>query len=99
MTLVAAGLAYLLAFHLHRRRVFAWGAGLCLGGACAGHSPAAIAASLASAWRALIAGSGRLLPRTTAQWGLFAVASSFVLLALGALASMFRPRPPESSGQ
>jgi hypothetical protein len=58
-----------------------------------------IAASLASAWRALIAGSGRLLPRTTAQWGLFAVASSFVLLALGALASMFRPRPPESSGQ
>lgn len=96
-TLAAAGLAYLLAFHLHRRRVFAWGASLCFGGTCAGHSVPTIVASIAALWRAVTTWPGRVLPRTTAQWGILAVASSFVLLALGALASLFRPRPSASA--
>jgi hypothetical protein len=93
--LVAAGLAYLLAFSLHGRRVFAWGGSLCLAGALLGHSVSAIAWSLGHALRVVLLSTRRALPRTTAQWGLLAVASSFVLLACGALASLLRPRTPE----
>jgi hypothetical protein len=94
-TLVAAGLAYLVAFRLHHRRVFAWGGSLCLAGALLGHSASAIAWSLGHLTRLVFLATRRVLPRTTAQWGLLAVASSFVLLACGALASLLRTRTPE----
>jgi hypothetical protein len=94
-TLVAAGLAYLVAFRLHRRRVFAWGGSLCLAGALLGHSVSAIAWTLGHLTRFVVLATRRVLPRTTAQWGLLAVVSSFVLLACGALASLLRTRTPE----
>ncbi len=95
VTLVGAGLAYLLAFRLHRRRSFAWGGGLCLAGALAGHSLSAIAGSLGYLCRLALMGARRATPRTATRWGLLAVASSFVLLAFGALVSLLRPRTPE----
>lgn len=94
-TLTAAGLAYLLAFSLHRRRSFVWGGGLCLAGALAGHSVSAIAWSLGYLCRLVLMGARRGIPRTAMQWGLLAVVSSFVPLAFGALVSLFRPRTSE----
>ena len=90
VTLVAVGLVYLLAYRVHRRRAFAWGAGLCLAGAGAGHSLSAMASSAAWLCRTLFSRSGRLLPRTTGQWGTLAVGLSFALLALGARLSLQR---------
>jgi len=95
-TLFGAGLAYLLAFRLHRWKAFAWGGGLCLASAVAGHSVSAIAWSLGSLCRLVLLGARRALPRTTTQWGLLAVVSSFVLLAFGALVSLVRARAPET---
>lgn len=98
VTLLGAGLAYLLAFRVQRWSLFAWAAGLCLGGAWAGHSVAAMASSVTGLWRVLTSWPKRMVPRTTGEWGLCAIGLSFVLLALGAIVSLRRPRGSGSAG-
>jgi hypothetical protein len=97
--LVAAALAYLLALRIHKTPVFAWGAGLCLLGAGAGHTVGAMASTFTSLARTVFSWSGRLVPRTAGQWGAFTVGLSFVLLALGARKSLLRPDSPEPNGR
>jgi hypothetical protein len=95
VTLVGAGLSYLLAFRIHRLRVFVWSACLCLGAAWAGHTLVAMVSSVTWLWRVLGSWPRRIAPRTTGEWGLLAVGLSFVLLIVGALQSLWRPRTPE----
>jgi hypothetical protein len=88
VALVGAGLVYLLGYRLHRSRAFAWAAALCLTAAGAGASPRGMASTVAAVMRAGLAWPRRMVPRTAEQWGIAAVASAFVLLALGALVSL-----------
>jgi hypothetical protein len=99
VAVVAAGLTYLLAFRIHRSPVFAWCAGLCLLGAGAGHTVAAMASTFVSLARTVLSWSGRLVPRTASQWGVVTVGLSFVLLALGARKSLLRPSAPAPNGR
>ena len=100
VTLVAVGLVYLLAFRVHRARDFAWAAGLCLAGAGAGHSLGAMVSSASWLVRTVFFRSGRLIPRTTGQWGMLTVGLAFVLLALGARLSLRRPSAiPRRAGE
>ena len=97
-TLFAAGLAYLVGYRLYREAVFAWAGGACLMGAAAGHTLAAMAASVGRLWNGLTHGGRRVVPRTAERWGLVAVVMAFVLLGLGAATSLLRgaPLPPPS---
>jgi hypothetical protein len=88
VALVGAGLVYLLGYRLHRSPAFAWAAALCLTAAGAGASPRGMASTVAAVMRAALAWPRRMVPRTAEQWGIAAVASAFVLLALGALVSL-----------
>jgi len=88
LALLAAGFAYLEGYRLHRGRGFAWGAGLCLLGAASGHTVAAMAARVGWLWRAVASGGRRVVPRTAEAWGVVAVVMAFVLLGLGAAASL-----------
>jgi hypothetical protein len=101
LALVAAGLAYLEGHRLHRGRGFAWGAGLCLLAAASGHSVAAMADRAGWLWRAVTSGGRRVFPRTAEAWGVVAVVMAFVLLGLGAAASLVsgQGRPPEPRGR
>jgi hypothetical protein len=98
-SLLAAGLTYLLGYWLHRTAAFAWGAGVCLAGAVAGHSAAAIAATISTLWRWARAAGRWLVPKTAAAWGVTAVGMAFVLLALGGLASLFNARDQTTTGR
>ncbi len=98
-SLLAAGLTYLLGYWLHRTAAFAWGAGVCLAGAVAGHSVAAIAATISTLWRWARAAGRWLVPKTAAAWGVTAVSMAFVLLALGGLASLFNARDQTTTGR
>jgi hypothetical protein len=99
--LVGAGLAYFEGYRLHRAASFAWGAGLCLLGAVSGHTVGAMATSGGRLWRWLTSGGRRVVPRTAEGWGVVAVAMAFVLLGLGAAASLLSGglRPPEPPGR
>jgi hypothetical protein len=88
LALLAAGFAYLEGYRLHRGRGFAWGAGLCLLAAASGHSVAAMASRVGLLWRAVTSGGRRVFPRTAEAWGVVAVVMAFVLLGLGAAASL-----------
>jgi len=88
LALLAAGFAYLEGYRLHRGRGFAWGAGVCLLAAASGHTVAAMAARVGWLWRAVTSGGRRIFPRTAEAWGVVAVVMAFVLLALGAAASL-----------
>jgi hypothetical protein len=92
-----AGLGYLAGWRLLGESVFGWAAATTLVLGAAGHSPAAIAATLGSMWRGLRGGGGKLFPTTAAGWGVLSVVSAFVLLAAGAWVSLFRnPAAPPS---
>jgi hypothetical protein len=101
LALLAAGFAYLEGYRLHRGRGFAWGAGLCLLGAASGHTVAAMAGRVGWLWRAVTSGGRRIFPRTAEAWGVVAVVMAFVLLGLGAAASLVsgQGRPPEPRGR
>jgi len=101
LALLAAGFAYLEGYRLHRGRGFAWGAGLCLLAAASGHTVAAMASRVGWLWRAVTSGGRRVFPRTAEAWGVVAVVMAFVLLGLGAAASLVsgQGRPPEPRGR
>ena len=101
LVLLAAGFAYLEGYRLYRERGFAWGAGLCLLAAASGHTVAAMAARVGWLWRAVTSGGRRVFPRTAEAWGVVAVVMAFVLLGLGAAASLVsgRGREPEPRGR
>ena len=101
LALLAAGLAYLEGYRLYRERGFAWGAGLCLLAAASGHTVAAMAARVGWLWRAVTSGGRRVFPRTAEAWGVVAVVMAFVLLGLGAAASLVsgQGRQPEPRGR
>ena len=101
LALLAAGFAYLEGYRLHRGRGFAWGAGLCLLAAASGHTVTAMFARVGWLWRAVSSGGRRVVPRTAEAWGVVAVVMAFVLLGLGAAASLVsgRGREPEPRGR
>ena len=88
LVLLAAGFAYLEGYRLHRGRGFAWGAGLCVLAAASGHTVAAMASTVGWLWRAVTSGGRKVFPRTAEAWGVVAVVMAFVLLGLGAAASL-----------
>ncbi len=57
-----------------------------------GPSAAAVTDFVTRLWKHIADFCDALIPRTSTAWGILAILSSFVLLALGALISLFRPR-------
>lgn len=84
LTLLTSVLLFLYFIHHHDNLTFLWTALICLFAAILGPT-------LPIMWQNLIAistSSRRLVPKTTTEWGILSVTSSFLLLAIGALFSV-----------
>jgi hypothetical protein len=94
----AMGIAYLATYRVHRSVLLASvaGAGLVLG--LVGHSFSAILENVAWLVASLGEGGTSLVPRTATGWGILAVVLAFVLLGLGAAASLWKPKDEDASG-
>jgi hypothetical protein len=94
--LAGVGLAYVLTYPIHRSAILVRGAAGCLVAGAAGHSIESMADNLGWLLTSLGEGGSGLVPQTAAGWGVVAVILAFVLLGLGALASLWKPedRPP-----
>jgi hypothetical protein len=95
----AMGVAYLATYPVHRSVLLAAGAsaGLILG--LAGHSASAIVSNMGWVFSSLGQGGTSLVPRTATGWGILAVVLAFVLLGLGAAASLWRPKADHPPGE
>jgi hypothetical protein len=93
------GVAYLATYPVHRSLLLAAsaGAGLVLG--LAGHSGSAIVRNVGSVFSSLGRGGTGLVPRTATGWGILAVVLAFVLLGLGAAASLWKPQGKDSADE
>jgi hypothetical protein len=90
--LAAIALAYVLTYPIHRSAVLAVGAAACLVVGAAGHSVTAMANNVGWLLANLGEGGSGLIPRTATGWGVVAVILAFVLLGLGVLASLWKPK-------
>ena len=86
--LLASVLVCLYATAHHRRWVFVFAGVMCLFGAMLGPTMALIWTNLGQVLAIALNTGRRAIPRTTLQWGVAAVVSSFLLLAAGALMSL-----------
>lgn len=98
--LAVAGITYVLTYRIHGSAALAWGAGLGLLAGATGHSLSAMAYNVGWLLSSIGAGGSGLVPRTAAGWGVVAVIFAFVLLGLGALATLWKPKdgPPPEQG-
>jgi hypothetical protein len=92
-------LVYLHGLWLHRHVWFAIATAMCLGVGGLGASWETISQTTRAGWNCLCDLIDRLTPRTGPQWGIVSVGASFVLLALGALASVMKVRGATGSSQ
>jgi hypothetical protein len=101
MRLAFAGAAavYLQGFLLHRHVYFAMACAMCTAAIGFGASPGMAAQNIATLWNWLVAAGRRFQPRTSSDWGVLSVIASFVLLVLGACASLFKYPNPVADGQ
>lgn len=83
--LMGAALVYAHGLWVHRHAVFAWASGACALAALSGHSLAAVGQTLAGLGRKMAS----LVPETSFQWGVAAIAAAFALLWLGAVVSLW----------
>jgi len=84
LTLIATALLFLYFIFHHNNLTYLWTALICLCAAMLGPTLPLILGNLA----ALSTSSRRLIPRTTLQWGLTSMATSFLLLLIGVLLSL-----------
>jgi hypothetical protein len=66
---------------------------ICFASIGLGASPGMAAQNLTAVWNGLVAIVRRVYPRTTSDWGVLSVITSFVLLVLGAGVSILRGSP------
>jgi hypothetical protein len=97
--LAAVALGYLLTYPIHRSAVLALSAAACLVAGAAGHSVTAMAENVGWLLANLGEGGSGLIPRTATGWGVVAVIFAFVLLGLGALASLWKPKEAPSANE
>lgn len=90
--LAAIALACLLTFPIHRSMVLALAGAGCLVVGAMGHSVTAMADNVGWLFANLGEGGSGLIPRTATGWGVVAVILAFVLLGLGAVASLWKPK-------
>jgi hypothetical protein len=77
---------------IHRHWLFIFAAAACATLACMGSSSANISRNTIEMGDTWLRRIKRLLPRTNRQWGIISVAMAFLLLAIGAAVSLFKPR-------
>ncbi|HEV8291632.1 MAG TPA: hypothetical protein VGP94_06895 [Tepidisphaeraceae bacterium] len=84
LTLLASALLFLYFIFHHDNLTYLYTAAICVIAALLGPTLAIIWQNLTS----IFTSSRRLIPKTTLQWGLISIATSFLLLLLGALLSL-----------
>jgi hypothetical protein len=91
--LIVASVVYLEGFWQFRQVWFAIGSGTCVILAAMGHSVVAINNNSIRVAQTGASAFDRLVPKTLAEWGMYSIGLSFVLLAIGAMISLNR-KPP-----
>ena len=95
LSLAAAYLAYVYLFAF-RHALYFLGAGFVAVLTYAlGPTPAQVAAGVAGGWEWALTEARRLIPKTTAGWGVVGVGAAFVFLAAGAAISLRKPPADE----
>jgi hypothetical protein len=90
-----ATLVYIQGYAFHRHIYFAWAASLCLMLGLLGATWLAIVNNVYWFARLVREWWWRMIPKTTEEWGVVAVASSFALLLLGAAVSLLKSATPQ----
>jgi hypothetical protein len=62
-----------------------------------GPTPAQVAAGVAGGWEWALTEARRLIPKTTAGWGVVGVGAAFVFLGAGAAVSLRKPTTDEAA--
>jgi hypothetical protein len=93
VALGAAALVWLDALWMHRRVVYAVAGLSAVSAMLLGYSRDTLSQNSAQLASASGSSLTRLIPQTLGQWGLVSIVAAFVLLALGALLSLHKPRP------
>ena len=97
LSLAAAYLAYVYLF-VFRHALYFLGAGFFAVLTYAlGPTPAQVAAGVAGGWEWALTEARRLVPKTTAGWGVVGVGAAFVFLAAGAAISLRKPPAEEAA--
>ena len=99
LALAGATLVYVHGLWLHRHIYYAWAACACVLTSLFGPSPQDIGQNMTYVGRETKDFSWSLIPRTVRDWGIASIGASFVLLAIGALVSLFKEPPGEIEGQ
>jgi len=92
LALAGAMLVYLHGLWLHRHAWFALGAFACLGGLGLGPSVDVMHQNVNTGWNTTTDWARKLTPRTSTHWGVISMVFAFVLLIVGAIASVLKGR-------
>jgi hypothetical protein len=95
LVLLAATVVYLHGLLVHHHPYFGVAGALCVGASVLGDSPATMTSNVTTISRTATSTVWRLMPRTVGQWGIVSIVSSYVLLGIGLLLSLFRHNSKE----
>jgi hypothetical protein len=97
LVFLAAVIVYVHGLFTYRHMYFLLATAGCFAAAGLGVSLPAIVQSVQTGWSSVVDVGRRLIPRTSTHWGVLSVVASFLLLVLGAIASVMKARQAHSA--